>query len=192
MKRILWSLIAGLVLVGATAPTAIADRTDKPEGNATVEQIEAFLEELEQLETTIALAEQAIRGPNWRDQECRFATSDGRPGWSTADVRRVISCAAGKWAVPGGAAQAIDVAACESGADLLDRSTDGYAGTFQQSTRYWPGRRVAFDPGGWEKALHPSVFNPRSNVIVSVRMAHADGAWAMSAGGDWADRCGYA
>lgn len=110
-----------------------------------------------------------------RSDECRYATSDGRRGWSTEDVRRTIVCAVGKWSVPGGVQRAISVASCESGSDLLDRSTDGYAGTFQQAVRYWPGRRATFNPDAWDKALHRSVFNPRANVVVSIRMAHGVG-----------------
>lgn len=110
-----------------------------------------------------------------RSDECRYATSDGRRGWSTQDVRRTIVCATERWSVPGGASRALEIAACESGADLLDRSTDGYAGTFQQTVRYWPGRRATYNPDAWEQQLHRSVFNPRANVVVSIRMAHAGG-----------------
>lgn len=127
-----------------------------------------------------------------RETECRYGTSDGRAGYSTLDVRRVIRCAVSKWSVPGGYEQAVDVASCESGSDLFDHSTDGYAGTFQQSTRYWSGRRAQYNPPAWDKPLQRPVWNPRANVVVSIRMAHADGAWAMSDGGQWADRCGYA
>lgn len=118
-----------------------------------------------------------------REAECRYGRSDGRPGWSTLEVRRVIRCATGKWDVPGGYGKAIDVASCESGSDLLDRSTDGYTGTFQQSTRYWNGRRAYYNPDAWEKPLQRSAANPRANVVVSIRMAHASGwdAWEQGA-----------
>lgn len=117
-----------------------------------------------------------------RAAECRFATSDGELGWSTVDVRRTIRCAVEKWNVPGGFEQAIDVASCEGGADLLDSSTDGYTGTFQQSTRYWRGRRAHYNPDAWERELPMPASNPRANVVVSIRQAHGAGweAWESS------------
>jgi hypothetical protein len=118
----------------------------------------------------------AVARPDWREAEIRYARSDGVPGWSTADVRRTIVAAVARWPVPGGLAQALAVARCESGSDLMaPAGVDGYAGTFQQSERYWPGRRAALNPPTWDKPLPQSPANPRANVIVSVRMAHADG-----------------
>lgn len=131
--------------------------------------------------------------PDWRDEEIRYARSDGEPGWSTADVRRTIVAAVRRWPVPGGLAQALAVARCESGEDLLaPAGVDGYAGTFQQSERYWRwspshgylggGRLAAFNPDGWDKPLPRSPANPRANVVVSIRMAHASGWGAWSCG----------
>jgi hypothetical protein len=117
--------------------------------------------------------------PDWREDEIRYARSDGRRGWSTADVRRTIAAAVARWPVPGGLAQALEVAQCESGSDLLaPAGVDGYAGTYQQSERYWQGRRAAFNPKHWDKPLPESPANPRANVVVSIRMAHATG-WAV-------------
>ena len=119
---------------------------------------------------------------DWREEECRM--NRGTSTWTTWDVKQMIRCAVNKWPVPGGFDQAIDVASCESGSDLLDHSTDGYAGTYQQATAYWPGRRAtARRATGWE--LQTSVFNPRPNTIVSIRMAH-QGGWTYH----W-PHCGY-
>lgn len=112
-----------------------------------------------------------------RAAECRYATADGRLGWSTPDVRKLIRCAVDHWSVPGGFDQAIAVASCESGADLLDSSSDGYTGTFQQSTRYWPGRQDHYDPKSWDRPLPEPASNPRANVVVSIRMAHGPDGW---------------
>jgi len=98
----------------------------------------------------------------------------GSPAWTTWNVKQMIRCAESKWPVPGGVTKAIQVASCESGDDLLDHSTDGYAGTFQQAVKYWPGRRRDTRQAlSWE--IQSSVYNPRPNVIVSIRMAHLGG-----------------
>jgi len=107
----------------------------------------------------------------WRDKECRF--NDLRSGntWTTYEVEKTIRCATAKWYVPGGTPKAFSVAQCESGTDLLDHSTDGYAGTYQHAVQYWDARRAALRPQGWE--LAPSVYNARSNVVVAIRMARS-------------------
>ncbi|HZP91125.1 MAG TPA: hypothetical protein VFC04_09050 [Actinomycetota bacterium] len=91
-------------------------------------------------------------------------------------IKRLIGCAAHRWKVRGGAAKAIDVASCESGLNPKAYNPGGYAGVFQQSTRYWPERATSY---GLPKR---SVFNGRANVIVSIRMAHDDGwgAWGCA------------
>lgn len=112
------------------------------------------------------------RAADWRQEQCR--TNTGSPAWTTWDVKQTIRCAVAKWPVEGGIAKAIAVASCESGSDLLDHSTDGYAGTFQQAVRYWPERhRSTVRATNWK--LQSSVYNPRPNVIVSIRMAHMSG-----------------
>jgi hypothetical protein len=69
------------------------------------------------------------------------------------------------------------VAECESHLNPGARSGSGsYAGLYQQSTRYWPSRATQFGQGD------RSVFNGRANIIVSIRMAHADSSWSAWAG----------
>jgi hypothetical protein len=68
------------------------------------------------------------------------------------------------------------MARCESHLNPRAYNSGGYAGLFQQSTRYWPGRADHF---GLDDC---SVFNGRANIIVSVRMAHASGSWSPWAG----------
>jgi hypothetical protein len=142
---------------------------------------------------TFATGPAAARSGDWRLQEMRFARWDGEPGWTTSDVRRLIVEAAERWDPPrcssGGtacfatpAAKALAVGSCESGSDLLDASTDGYTGTFQQSTRYWDGRRAFYEPVRWDKGLDPSPSNPRSNVVVSIRQAAREGWVPWEAG----------
>jgi hypothetical protein len=95
---------------------------------------------------------------------------------STFQLKRLIRCAARRWNVSGGPHKAIRVARCESRLDPHAYNPGGYAGVFQQATRYWPGRATTY-------GFHDySVFNGRANIMVSVRMAHR-GGW-----GPWA--CG--
>lgn len=124
----------------------------------------------------VLLATPARAEETWREEHCRMnkATSV----WTPFEVRQTIRCATAKWPVEGGPTRAIQIALCESGADLQDPGGDGYAGTFQQSEQYWPGRYRSLKPKGWE--LQPSAVNPRSNTVISIRMAHARG-WE----GDW-------
>jgi hypothetical protein len=116
-----------------------------------------------------------------RGDTCRYGHGDG---YTTAEVTATIECAVARWPVAGGVRQALSVARCESGADMLDRSTDGYAGTYQQATSYWPSRLAAYNRavGPLLEATNPNVHNPRSNVLVSIRSAHFDGwgAWACA------------
>jgi hypothetical protein len=91
-------------------------------------------------------------------------------------VRQLIRCAANRWGSPGGPAKAIEVAYCESGLRPGAYNPNGYAGLFQQATRYWPGRADAYG------MPDRSVFNGRANIIVSVRMARSFGSWSAWAG----------
>jgi hypothetical protein len=68
------------------------------------------------------------------------------------------------------------VADCESNLNPRAYSSSGYAGLFQQSTRYW---QVRADQWGQDDR---SVFDGRANIIVSIRMAHASGSWSPWAG----------
>ena len=97
--------------------------------------------------------------------------------WQRGDwhVKRHIRCAAHRWPVPGGGYKAISVADCESHLNPRAYNGGGYAGLFQQSTRYWASRARQ-----WGQPDR-SVFNGRANIIVSIRMAHAARSW-----GDWA------
>lgn len=97
----------------------------------------------------------------------------------------LIRCAIAEFGpVPGGLPEALRIAHCESGDHLWPWSLYyGSAGVFQQNTRYWQDRVDSFLRKRWFtnaewKRLHliPSgAYNPRANVIVSVRMANAGG-----------------
>ena len=102
---------------------------------------------------------------------CDFQWRRGR-----RQLSRLIRCSARHWPVVGGPDKAVFVARCESSLDPKAYNAEGYAGVFQQATRYWPGRSVDFGFPRW------SVFNGRANVMVSIRMAHRYGwgAWSCA------------
>jgi hypothetical protein len=95
---------------------------------------------------------------------------------SPFQLKRLIRCAARRWHVAGGPDKAVAVARCESRLNPRAYNPGGYAGVFQQATRYWPSRATTYGFRDY------SVYNGRANVMVSVRMAHR-GGW-----GPWA--CG--
>jgi len=68
------------------------------------------------------------------------------------------------------------VALCESNLRPGAYNPNGYAGLFQQATRYWADRADR-----WGQPDR-SVFNARANAIVSIRMARALGSWSAWAG----------
>jgi hypothetical protein len=88
---------------------------------------------------------------------------------STHQLKKMIRCAARHWPVEGGAHKALSVARCESHFDPGAFNPSGYAGVYQQATRYWPGRSGTYGFRDY------SVYNGRANIMVSVRMAHRHG-----------------
>ena len=94
----------------------------------------------------------------------------------TWHIKQLIKCAARRWDSPGTPEQAVAVARCESDLRPDAYNAHGYAGLFQQATRYWPGRADR-----WGQPDR-SVYNGRANIIVSIRMAAAAGSWRAWAG----------
>jgi hypothetical protein len=95
---------------------------------------------------------------------------------STYQLKRLIRCAARRWRVAGGPDKAVRVARCESRFNARAYNPGGYAGVYQQATRYWRRRARTY---GFRDS---SVYNGRANVMVSVRMAHRAGwdAWSCA------------
>jgi hypothetical protein len=95
---------------------------------------------------------------------------------STYQLKRLIRCAARRWSVNGGPDKAVSVARCESRFNPNAYNPGGYAGVFQQATRYWRSRATTY---GFRDS---SVYNGRANIVVSVRMAHRTGwgAWSCA------------
>jgi hypothetical protein len=111
----------------------------------------------------------------------RYArTSDGN-GWSPTDVKQAIRFSVHRWHVPGGPRKAIAVARCESGFRPHAHDTPTVGGVYQHKYRYWRGRFRKYNPHhGWR--LPPSIFNARTNVVISIRMAsrHGWGPWSCA------------
>jgi hypothetical protein len=87
---------------------------------------------------------------------------------------RIITCAADRWPVPGGAEKAICIAQRESGLVPTASSPSGeYLGLFQHSAAAWPDRYTEWTRPGW--ALKQSALNGRTNAVVTMRMVNAEG-----------------
>ena len=93
---------------------------------------------------------------------------------------RLITCAADRWPVEGGAEKAICIARRESGLIPTASSATGlYVGLFQHSAADWPRRYDEWTRPIWELKENP--YNGRTNAIVAVRIANAEG-WAAWSG----------
>ncbi len=87
-------------------------------------------------------------------------------------VRRLITCAARYYHVPGGPRKALLVALRES--DLRPGAFNAGScaeGIYQHLCRYWPGRASTFGFRRW------SAYNARANILVTMRMVRREG-WA--------------
>jgi hypothetical protein len=93
---------------------------------------------------------------------------------------RLITCAADKWPVEGGAEKAICIARRESGLIPTASSQTGmYVGLFQHSAADWPRRYDEWTKSWWQLKENP--YNGRTASIVTMRIANAEG-WAAWAG----------
>jgi hypothetical protein len=113
-----------------------------------------------------------------RPGPCALTRADGE---TTQDFsRRIITCAADRWPVPGGAEQAICIADRESGLIPTASSPTGlYLGLFQHSAAAWGDRYLEWTRPAWE--LKPNALNGRTNAVVTMRMVNAEG-WGPWAG----------
>jgi hypothetical protein len=93
---------------------------------------------------------------------------------------RLITCAADKWPVEGGAEKAICIADRESGLiPTASSSTGMYVGLFQHSAADWARRYDEWTKPWWQLKENP--YNGRTAAIVTMRIANAEG-WAAWAG----------
>lgn len=122
--------------------------------------------------TRIGVIEPRVAGPCALVREVGEATQD----YSI----RLIKCAVDRWPVPGDAEKAICIAQRESGLNPAATSPTGqYVGLFQHSAAEWPDRYTEWTRPYWQ--LKESPLNGRTNAIVTMRIANAEG-WAVWAG----------
>jgi hypothetical protein len=172
MKRLLLPLVAGALMVGLIAPSATADRTDKPQGTATSKEMEAFLRDLHRTRADLALAQSTIfGGQEWREETCRFQSLE-RPTWTQREEDLTAACVERELGpVEGGLSKLMAVGQCESHWNRVASNGGQYLGLFQHSASYWPGRVASLLPKGWRIGPWQRWQNSRSQVIVTVKMA---------------------
>jgi hypothetical protein len=121
-------------------------------------------------------------GPNvrWdRDKYCRYQSLE-RGNWTNREVRLTIECAVMHW--PTSLATALYVANRESNFRHTARNTSsGACGIYQHIPRYWYGRVFNFVDHHPRWRVKASCFNARTNILVSINMAHHHGwgPWSM-------------
>ena len=190
MKRMCLALVAGAVLIGTGVPAtaAPADGPQKayvlPEplkGKATQQDWINFFEAVGDVQATLAQAEQAMtRVGAWRYHQCKFQSLD-HGLWTAREERLTAACVNSRWHAPGGLSEVMSVGSCESGWNREAVSSSGtYVGLFQQHEPSWDDRLAAWSPTHW--GLKSDWRNSRSMIVVSIRMAHADGDWGQWAG----------
>jgi hypothetical protein len=113
-------------------------------------------------------AEARVRDPQ------RYARTSGGDGWDRGEVKQAIRIVVRRWHVPGGVSYAFCIAKHESGFQSHGNDSSCCKGVFQQHEDYWAGRFRQLNPHhGWK--LRNAIHNARSNIVVSIRMAHASG-----------------
>lgn len=108
--------------------------------------------------------------PAKADGICAFHWWDRDTGFRPYAVKRIIKCAVAHYPVKGGAPKALYIAWRESRYNPY--ATNGrFKGVYQQGTTWWPDRYQTY--GFWY--LRNRILNARTNIIVSIRMAHRHG-----------------
>jgi len=173
MKLLMLVLIAGTVLVGNA--TAMADRTDKPQGNATTKEIRGFLRELHRTRADLALAQASVFGSQWREKQCRFQSLE-KPTWTQREEDLTAACVVRRLgANKVNLSDVMRVGECESHWNRVAYNPSGYAGIFQHAIRYWSGRVHSAMPEGWRIGPWTRWQNSRSQVVTTVVMVRGGG-----------------
>ena len=129
--------------------------------------------------TAAAIASPLRRGPRIPGP-CALARVDGEPIQDFSI--RIITCAVDRWPVEGGAEKAVCIARRESGLIPTASSPTGmYVGLFQHSAADWPRRYDEWTRPVWRLKENP--YNGRTNAVVTIRMASAEGWRAWSGAG---------
>ena len=105
--------------------------------------------------------------------ECKF---QGDNGWQLFEVRDVIRCAFIRVGDASQRGTAIAVADRESSFYCPAYNSGGYAGLFQHSVRYWPGRYASYPKTVKWFDLPSDPFDCRTNAFITARMV-GSGNW---------------
>ena len=99
------------------------------------------------------------------------------PAWTQFDMQQTAVCVADRWNIS--LPKLRSVIDCESNWYRFARNGD-YRGLAQHDIDYWPARVRAFDSLALE--LKESIYNPRTQLIVTAKMAAGSGwgAWACA------------
>jgi hypothetical protein len=120
----------------------------------------------------MATADQKERIHREMHSDCQFDFITSRV-WSPWEEHLTARCLVLKWPVSGGLPKLDSVISCESGWYRYASNGGSYLGLGQHAASSWPGRVRAYEPPGWR--LRPAWWNSRSNLTVTVRMAHSVG-----------------
>jgi hypothetical protein len=101
---------------------------------------------------------------------CAYQWWDRDTGYRPNAIKRIIRCAVAHYPVQGGARKALYIAWRESRFNPYV-SNGQFKGIYQQGTTWWPSRYRTYGFSYLRNRIH----NARTNVIVSIRMAHAHG-----------------
>lgn len=129
---------------------------------------------------TLVSASATISTQN-RNRYCRYQSVDNAK-WSHHEVHLTEQCAIRHWSVSGGFTKAHYISERESGDGWFARNpSSGTCGIYQHQPSLWPGRVQAANKALPNWNLGPSCYNARSNIIVSIHMAHSGGwgPWGM-------------
>lgn len=157
MKRTLLAIVAVAVLIlGAGAPGATAQ------------------------------TRRAARIEREMETDCQFSwLADGV--WTYSVMMRTVDCVLGKWPVTsGGKAKVVCVGDRESHWNRFVTNHGRYLGLFQHAASAWAGRVRQYGPASWRDNLKTAWWNPRTQIVVTVRMER-DLGWGPWAG--TASRC---
>jgi hypothetical protein len=103
---------------------------------------------------------------------CEYPWWKKNGGYSTYQVKRIIKCAVVHYPVSGGAHKALYIAWRESRYDPYAVNPNGrFKGIYQQGVSFWKSRYHQYGYS-W---LRNQILNARTNIIVSIRMAHQHG-----------------
>ena len=103
---------------------------------------------------------------------CEFPWWEKDGGFNKWQVKHTIKCAVAHYPVPGGANKALYIAWRESRFNPYAVNPNGrFKGIYQQGITWWNDRYHTY---GFDY-LKNKILNARTNIIVSIRMAHRHG-----------------